>query len=64
MPGERPPEYERRSIVAIVVDDRGWMVCGTVDGVAVESPEPTTARTAADYLRHWPELWNEPRGES
>jgi hypothetical protein len=45
------PEHERRTVVAVVVDDRGWMICGTVDGVAVDTPKPLSARAA--YLRIW-----------
>jgi hypothetical protein len=44
-------EHERRTVVAVVVDDRGWMICGSVDGVAVDTPKPLSAGVAANYLR-------------
>jgi hypothetical protein len=52
------PERERRTVVAIVVDDRGWMICGNVRGVVVDSPKPLSAVAAANYLRVWlPDLF-------
>jgi hypothetical protein len=42
---------ERRKVVAVVVDDRGWMICGSVDGVAVDISKPLSAAAAATYLR-------------
>jgi hypothetical protein len=45
------PERDRRTVVAVVVDDRGWMICGSADGVAVDTPKPLSAAAAANYLR-------------
>lgn len=45
------PERARRTVVAVVVDDRGWMICGSVDGVAVDISKPLSAGGAASYLR-------------
>jgi hypothetical protein len=45
------PERERRTVLTVVVDDRGWMICGSVDGVAVDIPKPLSAGGAASYLR-------------
>jgi hypothetical protein len=44
-------ERERRTVVAVVVDDRGWMICGSVDGVAVDIAKPLSAAAAASYMR-------------
>jgi hypothetical protein len=49
---------DQRTVVAIVLDDRGVMICGNVRGVPIESPRPLSARAAADYLRLWlPDLF-------
>jgi hypothetical protein len=45
------PERDQRTVVAVVFDDRGWMICGNVDGVAVDTPKPLSAAAAANYLR-------------
>ena len=45
------PERDRRTVVAVVADDRGWMICGSVDGVAIDTPKPLSAAAAANYLR-------------
>jgi hypothetical protein len=45
------PGREQRTVVAVVADDRGWMICGSVDGVAVDTPKPLSAAAAANYLR-------------
>jgi hypothetical protein len=44
-------ERDRRTVVAVVADDRGWMICGSVDGVAVDTPKSLSAAAAANYLR-------------
>jgi hypothetical protein len=56
-------ERERRTVVTVVVDDRGWMICGSVDGIAVDIPKPLSAGGAANYLRLLlPDLFrNEPQ---
>jgi hypothetical protein len=45
------PERERRTVVTVVVDNRGWMICASVDGVAVDIPKPLSAAAATSYLQ-------------
>ncbi len=44
-------ERDRRTVVAVVADDRGWMICGSVDGVTVDISKPLSAGGAASHLR-------------
>jgi hypothetical protein len=50
MPDPTISTSDRRTVVVIVGDARGWTIDGVISGVVVRTPIPPSAHVAAEYL--------------